>query len=70
MSIHALTKKSRRSRREQADAPVPRVYSEAERQRLANEFSPALVEVLETVADAWGNKVRLEPLEEQKSKSR
>lgn len=68
MSLQArTTRKSHRSRRESSDAAKSRVYSDAEKQRLADEFSPALAEVLETVAEAWGNKVRLELPQQEKS---
>ena len=36
------------------------VYAPKEKLDIANEFSPALAEVLETVAPAWGNKVIVE----------
>ena len=36
-----------------------KVYTPAEKAALAEEFSPALAEVLETIAPAWGNKVQL-----------
>lgn len=37
-----------------------KVYSSQEKAAIADEFSPALAEVLETVAPAWGNKVIVE----------
>ena len=40
-----------------------RVYTPEEKANIADEFSPALAEVLETVAPAWGNKVVVEARE-------
>jgi hypothetical protein len=36
-------------------------YTPQEKVNIADEFSPALTEVLETVAPVWGNKVIVEP---------
>ena len=36
-----------------------KVYTPTEKAELAEEFSPALAEVLETIAPAWGNKVKV-----------
>ena len=38
-----------------------KVYTPQEKANIADEFSPALAEVLETIAPAWGNKVIVEP---------
>ena len=35
-------------------------YTPQEKIAIATEFSPALAEVLETIAPAWGNKVVIE----------
>ena len=40
-------------------------YSPEEKAAIANEFSPALAEVLETVSPAWPNKVVVESNYEQ-----
>jgi hypothetical protein len=36
------------------------VYTAQEKADIADEFSPALAEVLETIAPVWGNKVRID----------